>query len=158
MHYSASDLRSGGLGHLWSSGFQSPRDGSKEAQRPSFNFFLIILKFILGLPGGSDGKESTCNAGDLGTIPGLGRSLERGQGSPLQYSCLVDPHGQRSLEGCSPWGCRVGHDWVTKHSTAQSLFYYSYYKDNTQDPSDRAGGSIHGHSILEDSWATQFKI
>ena len=39
-------------------------------------------------PGGSDGKESTCNAGDLGSIPGLGRSPEEGNGYPLQYSCL----------------------------------------------------------------------
>ena len=37
-------------------------------------------------PGGSDGKESACNAGDLGSIPELGRSTEEGSGSPLQYS------------------------------------------------------------------------
>ena len=41
-----------------------------------------------GFPGGSVGKESTCNAGDLGTIPGLGRSPGGGHGNPLQYSCL----------------------------------------------------------------------
>ena len=39
-------------------------------------------------PGGSDGKESACNAGDPGLIPGLGRSLREGNGNPLQYSCL----------------------------------------------------------------------
>ena len=38
--------------------------------------------------GGSDGKETTCNAGDLGLIPGLGRSPGEGNGHPLQYSCL----------------------------------------------------------------------
>ena len=58
---------------------------------------------LLGLPGGSDGKESTCNAGDLGSIPGLGRSPGRGHGNQLQYSCLENPHGQRSLVGYSPW-------------------------------------------------------
>ena len=42
----------------------------------------------LGFPGGSDGKESACNAGDLGLIPGLGRSPGEGNGNPLQYSCL----------------------------------------------------------------------
>ena len=42
----------------------------------------------LPFPGSSDGKESTCNAGDLGLIPGLGRSPGEGNGSPLQYSCL----------------------------------------------------------------------
>ena len=41
-----------------------------------------------GFPGGSDSKASVCNAGDLGSIPGLGRSLGEGNGSPLQYSCL----------------------------------------------------------------------
>ena len=43
------------------------------------------------LPDGSDGKESSCNAGDLGSIPGLGRSPGEGNGNPLQYSCLQNP-------------------------------------------------------------------
>ena len=47
--------------------------------------------FPTGLPGGSDGKESTCNAGDLGLTPGLGKSLGGGHGNPLQYSCLENP-------------------------------------------------------------------
>jgi len=47
----------------------------------------------MGLPGGSDGKESTCNTGDLGLILGLGRSLAGGRGDSLQYSCLENPHG-----------------------------------------------------------------
>ena len=54
---------------------------------------------FLGFPGGSDGKESTCNARDLGSIPGLEDSPGEGHGNPLQYSCLENPHGQRSLEG-----------------------------------------------------------
>ena len=41
-----------------------------------------------GFPGGSDGKESACHAGDPGSIPGLGRSPGEGNGNPLQYSCL----------------------------------------------------------------------
>ena len=57
----------------------------------------------MGFSGGSDGKESACNVGDLGSILGLGRSPGGGHGSPLQYSCLENPHGQRSLEGYSPW-------------------------------------------------------
>ena len=44
-----------------------------------------------GFPDGSDGKESTYNAGDLGSIPGLGRSPGGGHGNPLQYSCLENP-------------------------------------------------------------------
>ena len=59
-----------------------------------------------GFPGGSDSKESTCSAGDLGSIPGLGRSPAEGHGNPLQYSCLENPHGQRNLAGYSPWGCK----------------------------------------------------
>ena len=46
---------------------------------------------IRGLPGGSDGKESACSAGDPGSIPGLGKSPGEGNGYPLQYSCLENP-------------------------------------------------------------------
>ena len=45
----------------------------------------------LGFPGGSDARESACNAGHLGSIPGLGRSPGGGHGNPLQYSCLRIP-------------------------------------------------------------------
>ena len=45
----------------------------------------------LGFPGGSDGKESACNAGNLGLIPGSERSPGGGHGNPLQYSCLENP-------------------------------------------------------------------
>ena len=58
----------------------------------------------MGFPGGTDSKESACNVGDLGSIPGLERSPGEGNGNPLQYSCLENPHGQRSLVGYSPWG------------------------------------------------------
>ena len=52
-------------------------------------------------PGGSDGKESAYNAGDPGLILGSGRSPGEGNGNPLQYSCLENPHGQRRLVGYS---------------------------------------------------------
>ena len=45
---------------------------------------------IWGFPGSSDGKESPCKAGDLGSIPGLGRYPEEWNGKPLQYACLVN--------------------------------------------------------------------
>ena len=71
----------------------------------------------MGFPAGSDGKESTCNVGDLGSIPGLGRSHGGGTGNPLLYSCLENPHGQRSRVGIQSRGSqRVGHDWVTSTS------------------------------------------
>ena len=57
----------------------------------------------LGFPGGSDGKESACNVEDLGSIPGFERTRE-GHGNPLQYFCLENPHGQRSLADYSRWG------------------------------------------------------
>ena len=49
-----------------------------------------------GFPGGSDGKESACNAGDPGSIPGLGRSPEEGKDYSLQYSCLENPKNRRA--------------------------------------------------------------
>ena len=66
---------------------------------------------------GSDSKESTCNAGDLGSIPGLGRSHGLRYGNPLQYSCLENPHGQTSLAGYSPWG-RKEPDMTEAKNTA----------------------------------------
>ena len=45
----------------------------------------------MGFTGGSDSKESACNAEDLGSIPGLGRLPEEGHGNPLQYTCLENP-------------------------------------------------------------------
>ena len=68
---------------------------------------------FLGFPGGSDGKESDCNAGDLGLIPGSGRSPGGGHDNSLQYSRLENPHGQRSLAGYSPWGCKESD--MTEH-------------------------------------------
>ena len=74
---------------------------------------------FLSFPGGSAGKESACNAGDLGSIPGLGRSPGGGHDNPLQYSGLENPQGQRSLAGLQFLGSqRVGHDRATKHTHA----------------------------------------
>ena len=58
----------------------------------------------MGFPGGSDSKESDCKVGDQGSIPRVGKSPGGGHGDPLQYSCLENPHGQRSLVGYSPLG------------------------------------------------------
>ena len=70
-----------------------------------------------GFPGGSDGKESTSNVGALGSIPGLGTSPGGGHSNLLQYSCLENPHGQRSLSGYSPWGCKQSDmtEQLSKH-------------------------------------------
>ena len=69
---------------------------------------------ILGFPVGLVVKNPSANAGDAGSIPGLGRSPGGGNGNPFQYSCLKN-HEQRSLTGYSPWGHkRVGHDLATQ--------------------------------------------
>ena len=52
-----------------------------------------LKRCVPGFPGGSDGTETDCNAGDLGSIPGLGRSPGGGHGNTLQYSYLENPHG-----------------------------------------------------------------
>ena len=84
---------------------------------------------FLGFPGGSDGKESTCNAGDMCSIPELGRCPGEGNGNPLQYSCLENPHGQRSLADYSPQGHkesdtteRLTHDIkLVRHSPTRNV-------------------------------------
>ena len=59
---------------------------------------ICLLSLSLSFPGGSDGKESACNAGDPGSIPGLGRFPGGGNGSPLQYSCLENPMDGRTWQ------------------------------------------------------------
>ena len=57
-----------------------------------FHISKIVIKSLCKqIPGGSDGKESACNAGDLGSIPGSGRSPGEGKGYPVQYSCQENP-------------------------------------------------------------------
>ena len=53
----------------------------------------------MGFPSSTEGKASACNAGDLGSIPGLGRSPGEGNGYPLQYSCLRNPMGREAWPG-----------------------------------------------------------
>ena len=95
--------------------------------RSSLIFFLIKLAacrtsasclnscFLLqvrSFPGGSVGREATHSAGDPGSILGLGRRPREGHGNPLQYSCLKNPHGQRTLGLQSTEVPR--HDWATE--------------------------------------------
>ena len=61
----------------------------------------------MGFPGGSVGKASACNTGDLGSIPGSGRSLGEGNDNPFQYSCLENPMNR-------------GAWWATVHEVANS--------------------------------------
>ena len=78
-------------------------------------FYFVVLycqvelhhSIPLGFPAGSDGKESTCDAGDPDSIPGLGRSPGEGNGNPLQDSCLENPMDR-------------GAWWATVHGVANS--------------------------------------
>ena len=77
-------------------------------------------------PGGSDGKASAYNAGDLGSIPGSGRSPGEGNGNPLQLFLPGESHGQRSLMGySSPSQKESDTTEMTKHSTVHSDAYSS---------------------------------
>ena len=73
-----------------------------------FSFFLFdLFRPSMGFPGGSDGKESSCNAGDLSSIPGSGRSPGGGHGNPLQYSCLENPTDRGAWRATyNPWGLK----------------------------------------------------
>ena len=68
---------------------------------------------VRAFPGGSDTRESACNGGDLGLIPGSGRFLERKMAT---HSSILAWRicGQRSLKGYSPWDHKVGHDWIVR--------------------------------------------
>ena len=119
---------------LWGFSGSSADKDSTWFRRPQFNSWVgkipcrrdrLPTPVFLGFLGGSDGKEFSCNAGDLSSTPGLGRSPGGGHGNPLQYfyffplqyCCLEKPHGQRSLAGYSPWG----HKESERLSTAEHL-------------------------------------
>ena len=82
----------------------------------SYTDFVYIhpLVYLGGFPGSSEGKVSACNAGDPGSIPGLGRSPGEGNGNPLQYSCLENSMDRGVWQATVPGVARVGHGLVTK--------------------------------------------
>jgi len=98
-----------------------PQQGGGQAQQKPKLAKAHVVGFpgsSEGFPGGSDGKESACNAGYLDLIPVLGRSPGGKHGNALQYSCLENPHGWKSLVGYSPWGHKQ-LDLTEQLSTAQ---------------------------------------
>ena len=76
--------------------------------------FKLCTVLSTAFPGGSDNKESACNAGDSGSIPRLGKSPEKGNGNPLQYSCL-----ENSIDR-GPW-------WAIVHGLTKSQIQVSDY-------------------------------
>ena len=87
-----------------------------------------LPSLVSWVSGGSDGKGSACIVGDLGSIPGLGRSPGGGHGNPLQYSCLENPHGERSL---ADYSHVVTKSWTrssdqVQHGIALTGFHWSH--------------------------------
>ena len=78
----------------------------------------------MGIPGGSDGKESACNAGDMGSIPGLGRSPREGNGYPIQlFFCLGNPMGRGAWQAIVHGGHkRVRQNLVSEQQRQPQMF------------------------------------
>ena len=103
-----------------------------------YSCFLRSLFQTNCFPGGSDCKASAYNAGDPGSIPGLGRSPGEGNGNPLQYS-----HGWRSLVGYRPWGHKEldTTEWLHFHFSLQLSLCLSFCFWENPDK-DREGESV----------------
>ena len=88
----------------------------------------------MGFPGGSDGKESACNAGDLGSIPGSGRFPGEGNGNPLQYSCLENSMDRGIWGVYSPWVTMSRTELSNQHFTLLVLKHhlFKFPPKNTQ--------------------------
>ena len=82
-----------------------------------WDLWSSLLPLHWGLPWWLSGKESTCNAGDTGSVPGLGRSTGRRHGNPLHYSCLEIPWTEEPGWLQSIGWQRVGHDWSDEAHT-----------------------------------------
>ena len=102
---------------LQSMGLQIVRDNlvSEQEQHSILSFPFILW----GFPGSSDGKVSACNVGNLGSIPGSGRSPGEGNGNPLQYPCLENP-----VDG-GTWQATVHR--VAKSRTRLSNFTFTFH-------------------------------
>ena len=95
---------------------------------------LMEPQGVMGLPHGADGKEPVCNAGDLGSIPGLGRSLGEENGNSLQYPCLENLMGRGAQSVGSQ---RVRHDLVTTTATTYQGVprrRIKGFENNSKDP------------------------
>ena len=87
--------------------------------------------YIWGSPGGLDSKESACNIGDTGSIPGSGRSPGEWNGNPLHYSCLVNPMDRGTWQATVHGSQRVGHNWVTNTVTFFHLYTHTHTHTHT---------------------------
>ena len=100
-----------------------PKLWTRKGPKSGMTYLIIgILKNscepVLGFPGGSDGKDSACNAGNPVSISGLGRSPGEGNGNPLQYSCLENPMDRGAQQAIVHGIARVGHDLMLSFQVA----------------------------------------
>ena len=115
---------------------------------------MYVYTHIWGFPGSLDGKESACNAGDLGLIPGSRRSPGEMNDNPLQYFCLENLHGQRSLVGY-----RATSHEVPKSRTWLKWFSIAYLNKVLKNPHPLevySVSKIFWKCIIEYSWEKHF--
>ena len=93
-----------------------------------------MQRHIMDFPGGSDGKASTYNMGDRGSVPESGRSPGEGNGNPLQYSCLENPMGSEA------WQATV--HGVTKSQTRLSDFTFTFLASSARGQTEETRRSI----------------
>ena len=153
-------------GHLWvwglACGMRFHRRWRAGGRQPLWCFAMTVSRcrstsgssdvhFLL-IPGGSDSKESACSAGNLGSIPGWGRSPREGNSDPLQYSCLENPMDRGACRLQSMGSQRVEHDLVTEqHQQPRSIIIepcghsiFSFLK-NLHTVFYSAGINLHPH-------------
>ena len=122
----------------------------------------------LGISGGSDGKETACNAGDPGSNPGSGKSLGEGNGNPLQYSCLENIMDRGAWRAKSMGSQRVRHNWVTftliLHSRGTAKFTsgvngdFVWGKRKKKDQPLRLWASLYGDGLTMRIFKTLFGV
>ena len=105
-----------------------------QGRRPRFDSWVgkipwkrdrLPTPVFLGFPGGSDGKESACNAGDLGSIPGVGKIPWRRKWQPTPVLLPGESRGWRSLVGYSPLVCKES-DMTEQLSTLEVISHFTY--------------------------------
>ena len=108
----------------------------------------FILLYKISFLGGSDAKESSCNAGDLGSIPGWERSPGERNGNPLQDSCLENPM-DKEPDGLTVHGSqRVGHDLATKRTYKINLHLHLKEHEKSLMFLNQTQTSLCGSSML----------
>ena len=108
--------------------------------------FLVMARLSMGFPSGSDGKESACNAGNLGSVPGSGRSPRKGNGNLLLYSCLenfIDREAWRATVHRVATGQTWLSDWYTQSWLQSQLPTTEFQKVSKIDLCQMACSEFH---------------